>query len=71
MTNKPFASWDTNQAAAELIGRNVSFDFQAFLGKVGPAPSRVMLSRESKQPSRAESKQAQNNLQHRPQNGRG
>jgi len=26
------------QAAADLIDRNVSFDFKSFLGKIGPAP---------------------------------
>jgi len=67
MTNKPFARWDANQAA-ELIDRNVSFDFQAFLGKVGPAPSGVVLHRESNQRLRGRSKQAQNNFQDSPQN---
>ena len=71
MTNKPFASRDRNQGAAELIDRNVSFDFQAFLGKVGPAPSRVVPNRESNLRLRAESKQAPNNLQDKPQNSRG
>ncbi len=71
MTNKPFASCDTNQAATELIDRNVSFDFQAFLGKVGPAPSRVVFNRESNQRLRAESNQAQNNFEDGPENRRG
>jgi hypothetical protein len=68
MTNKSFISRDANEAAAELIDRNVSFDFQAFLGKVGPAPSRVVLRRESNEHLRAESKRAQNDFQNKPQN---
>ena len=71
MSNKLFAIGDTNQAAAQLIDRNVSFDFLAFLGKVGPAPSRVVLEYESKLRSRAESKQAPSNCEDGSQSSRG
>jgi len=71
MTNKPFAIDETNQTATELIDGNVSFDFRAFLGKVGPAPSRVMLKQEANRPFQAGSKLAQSNYQDMPQNSRG
>jgi hypothetical protein len=70
MTNKPFSTCDANEAATELIDRNVSFDFRAFLGKVGPARSRVVLKHEANQRLQAESKQAQNNFRD-GQNSRG
>jgi hypothetical protein len=59
MTNKPLPVRDVNHAAAELIDRNVSFDFRAFLGKVDPTPSRVVSKRPSEQRSKPE--QAQSN----------
>jgi len=71
MTNKTFGNWDANQTATKLVDRNVSFDFQAFLGKVGPAPSHAAAKRQSNQNLRAESKQAQDNLEDREQNSRG
>jgi len=71
MTNKPFPAGDTKQTAAELIDANVSFDFRAFLGKVSPAPSRLMLKREANQSSQAEPKQTQSNFQDNAHNSRG
>jgi hypothetical protein len=72
MTNKLFTNCDTNsnQTAAELINRNVSFDFQAFLGKVGPAPSRFALKGEADR-HRSEVEAAQNGSQGRSENNRG
>jgi len=63
MTNKPFTIHDRNQTAAELIDANVSFDFRSFLGKVGPAPSRLMLKREANLSFQAEPEKAQSNFQ--------
>jgi hypothetical protein len=71
MTNKLSAFCSADRAATELIDGNVSFDFRAFLGKVGPAPSRVMRKREAKQDLLAGSKQTQRNSQDRLQNSRG
>jgi hypothetical protein len=41
MPDNPLAPRSVEQAAVDLIDRNVSFDFKAFLGKIGPAPSVV------------------------------
>jgi hypothetical protein len=38
MQHGPIAPRSEEQAAVDLIDRNVSFDFKSFLGKVGPAP---------------------------------
>jgi hypothetical protein len=72
MTKKLFTNCDTNsnQTAAELINRNVSFDFQAFLGKVGPAPSRFVLKGKAVL-HRSEAETAQNGFQGRSENNRG
>jgi hypothetical protein len=58
MTNKPLPIRDVNHAAAELIDRNVSFDFRAFLGKVDPTPSRAVSKRPSEQGTKPEQVQS-------------
>jgi hypothetical protein len=42
MANKPIPNPNSNQAAAELIEQNVSFDFRSYLSKIDPAPSHVV-----------------------------
>jgi len=39
MLDNHLAPRSEEQAAADLIDRNVSFDFMSFLGKIRPAPS--------------------------------
>jgi hypothetical protein len=39
MSDNPFTPKSEEQAAVDLIDRNVSFDFKSFLGKVVPTPS--------------------------------